>query len=290
MFKNLISDGIENFFQSLAESCISMFLSLLTDINSVTVSVLEMPVVTSAILYSQVLAGSILAVKMSFEIWQHNILRINGDDDADLAGVILRTIQAGAMVVGTPWVTKEVYKWGTIIANDVALLPGTNLTDGGNMLSNLITSMMTSGGPLVIISLVVIFALVVFLLVLVQTFIRAAELAVVAVVGAFMALGLTNTSSQSFSTWWRELLNISLTQAIQMFMIKASFYSLLVTPSQDVPLLNMMIFAGFIWVTYKSPTILKNYVHSTGVGRGAGQAVQQASSMVIMRRLLTKTA
>lgn len=289
MIGDIVSDGIDNFFAKLVESCINMFLNLVNGVNQMTVTVLDQPVVNQGILYAQALAGSILAIKFTFEIWQNHILRVNGDSDADVQGTLMRTLQATAMMVGVPWITKQVYMWGTAIASDVALLPGTDMNSGAQFMKTLMVSSMATGGG-ILYAVAIIFALIVFLLVLVQSFIRAAELAMVAIVGAFMAIGLTNPNSQSFQTWWRELLNISLAQAIQLFMIKCSFFVLMISPNPTVPMVNIMLFAAFIWVTYKSPTILKQYMYSTGVGRMGGQAAQQAGSMVIMRKLMTKGA
>ncbi|TVX85627.1 conjugal transfer protein TrbL family protein [Paenibacillus agilis] len=291
MIGNLINDAVAKFFSDLAESCINMFLSLLAAMNSISIDILNIPVVNHAILYSQVLAGSILAVKFAYEIWYNNLLRDNGDSEADVKGAIVNVSQAAAMIGAVPWVTKQVYVWGTSIATDVANLPGTDLNSGSNLMKNLFTTtLQTGGGSIVIVAVAIVFALVIFLLVLVQTFIRSAELAVVAAVGSFMALGLTNNESQAFQGWWRELLNISLAQAIQLFLIKCSFFTLTFGFNNDVPMFNIMVFAGFLWVTYKSPSILKQYIYSTGIGRASAQATQSVGSMVMMRRFMMKGA
>lgn len=290
MLGDLVLNSIERFFSDLVESCINFFLQLLSAVNETTVVVLDMPVVNHAIIYSQLIAGGILVVKFGFEVWQNYILRVNGDMEADLQGTLVRLVQAAGLIGAIPWITKQVYLWGTAIANDIALLPGTDANSGAAILQTLLTTVLVgaAGTGIVIPAVAIVFALVVFLIVLVQTFIRAAELAVVAAVGAFMAIGWTNPESQTFQTWWRELLNISLAQAIQMFLIKCSFFALTVNPNPSVPLLNVFIFAGFIWVTYKSPSVLKQYLYSTGAGRAAGQGLRQAGSMVVMRKLLTK--
>lgn len=290
MFSDLVSDSIKSFVSDLVEDCINMFLQLLSGMNETTVAVLDLPVVNNGILYAQVLAGSILALKFSFEIWQSYILRINGDSDADGSGVFIRTAQAAAMLGAVPWLTKQIYMWGTAIANDIALMPGTDMNSGANIIDSMFMSVLTGGSPILIAGVAIIFALVIFLIILVQTFIRGAELAMIAAMGAFMAIGLTNPNSQTFSTWWKELLNLSMAQAIQMFLIKCSFFALTINPNPNVPMLSIMIFAGFIWVTYKSPSIMKQYVYSTGVGKGVGQTAQQAGSMILMRKIMTRGA
>lgn len=290
MISGLINDAIERFFSDLAESCINMFMQLLNGLSSITLDVLDMPVVNSAILYSQLLAASILGAKFVYEIWYNKLLRDEGDSGADIQGTIVNAGQAAGMIGAVPWVTKQVYVWGTSIAADVANLPGTDMNSGSTLMKSLFVNTLATGGTsIVLVAVAVVFALIIFLIVLVQTFIRSAELAVVAAVGSFMALGLTNPNSQAFQGWWRELLNISLAQAVQLFLIKCSFFTLTFGLS-DLPLLNVMVFAGFLWVTYKSPSILKQYIYSTGIGRAAGQATQSVGSMVIMRKMMMRGA
>lgn len=48
-------------------------------------------------------------------------------------------------------------------------------------------------------------SLVLWVLILVQTGVRAVELAVLSVTGSVMSIGLTNPDQGTFSVWWREL-------------------------------------------------------------------------------------
>jgi len=288
MLGNLIHEAIEKFFQNLIESAINTFLTLINGINSVTVMVLDLPIVNQVILYVQGLAGSILVMKFVFELWYNHMLRQNGDPDADLQGVFVNLARSAFMIAAVPWLTKQVYVWGTAIATDITNLDGAGSPlNQTNMLLQVLGGVQTAlGASIFIAAVAIVFALVLFLIVLVQAFIRAAELAVVAVSGSLMALGLTNDSSQMFQTWWRELLSLSLAQAIQIFLLKVSFYAL--TLGTTVPILNLLFFTGFLWVTYKSPSVLKQYLHSTGVGSAAGGAARSLGSMYLMRRMFMR--
>ncbi|MEN1990233.1 conjugal transfer protein TrbL family protein [Paenibacillus hubeiensis] len=283
---NLIEEAIENWLTNLANSAINFYLELLQQINSASLGVLDMPVVVQGILLAQAIAGSLLAAKWAFEIWYNNILRNSGDSEADLQNVLINGAQAAAIIMSVPWIVRQVYAWGTYVASDVVALPGVDLSNMSSPVSTLLTGSMLQNGFPMATAIAVLFALVMLVVVLIQTFIRAGELAVAAVVGSFLALGLTNSNSQAFQGWWRELLNISLAQAIQMFLIKCSFFALLnfAAPAW----VNVFLFCGFVWVTYKSPAILKQYVYSTGAGKALGGAAQQAGSMVMMRKLMTK--
>ena len=180
------------------------------------------------------------------------------------------------------------YVIGTAIATDIAALDGAgNPLNQSSEFMRIVGEVQNAlGASITIAAVAIIFSLILFLIVLVQAFVRAAELAVVAVSGSLMALGLTNDSSQLFQTWWRELLSLSLAQAVQIFLLKVAFYSL--TLGTTVPILNLLFFTGFMWVTYKSPAVLKQFLYSSGVGSAAGGTAKQVGSMVIMRRMFMR--
>ena len=131
----------------------------------------------------------------------------------------------------------------------------------------------------------IIAALVFLIMVVLQTVVRAAELAMIAVSGSFMALGLTNPDSQMFQSWWRELLSVSLSHGIQLFMLKVSFYVLMFKTDGFV-IGNLLMFCAAIWVAYKSPTILKQYMYSSGVGRAATGATRSVTHMAMSRAFI----
>lgn len=285
---DLIEEAINDWLMNLASSAINAFLVFLNAINSMSLNVLDLPVVVQGIALAQVIAGAVLAAKFTFEIWYNNILRSDGNADADLSGVIVRGVQSAAIILSVPWIVRQIYSWGTEIAADVIALPGVNLETMEGPLNDVMGAGIADPTFPIAIAIAILFALVMLIIVLIQSFIRAAEVAIAAAVGSFMALGLTNTSSQAFQSWWREVLNLSLAQALQLFMVKCSFFALLNFNSQAM--VNILLFCGFIWVTYKTPSILKQYIYSTGAGKAAGGMAQQAGSMMLMRKLMTKGA
>ncbi|WP_274655575.1 conjugal transfer protein TrbL family protein [Paenibacillus humicola] len=284
----LITDAVVNYFKELAQDAINLFLSFLTAVNGIAIKVLDLPVVGSAILYAQILAGSVLAAKVAYEAWMTYIMRLDGDPDADPAGLLFRTTQAAALIAGVPWLVTWIFQLGNTITGDIAALPGVDLQGAGTQFQNAFTTALQANNFVLFVALGALVGAAFFLIIVIQAFIRAAELAVIAVSGPFMALGATNPNSQLFGSWWRELLNVCLAQAIQMFLIKVSFFALLNGSFDNIPMLNLFLFCGCLWVTYKSPSILKQYIYSTGVGRAAAGAVRSASSMVIMRKIFTR--
>ena len=286
MLSWLIGDAIEEFIKRLVEQAINTFLGFLADIGNIAGEVLDLPVVVNGILYAQMLAASILTVKVIFEAYTTYILHQNGDPDSDPGGLLIRTAYSVAIISGMPWLVRWIYQFGSSIAYDIAQLPGIGYEDAASPLQQLFNFTLSGASSIIFAAIGIFFALVILVIVCIQTFIRAAELAVAAVVGSFMALGLTNPESTAFSSWLRETSSICLAQAVQIFLVKASFFTLTYFNFGTGPMMNLYLFCGFLWVTYKSPSILKQYIHSTGVGRAAGGTASSVGSMMLMRRFM----
>jgi hypothetical protein len=284
----LVQLAIGDWLESIVEQAINLFIQFLVAINSMAGDVLQLAVVKNAIVYSQGLAGTILITKVAYEAWMTYIMRMNGDPDADPGGLLIRSTASAAMIGGMPWLVKWLYEFGTAVSNDIAKLPGVDFESASSPMEKLLDMVVANQSYKFFTFIGVIFAVLIFIVVLIQSFIRAAELAVGAVVGCFMALSLTNTSSQAFGSWFREMMALCMTQAVQVFLIKVSFFTLTVFKYDNLPLFNLFLFCGFLYVTYKSPSILKSYIHSTGVGKMMGGAAQSAGSMLMMRRFFTK--
>lgn len=284
-FEKILNDGISAFFQNLVDQGIQLFLGSLVDISGAAANILEMPVVNQTILYAQSLAITLVGVKVSYEAFMAYILRQGGDPDADPGGVLIRLCQAVAIIASVPWIVKYMYLIGTSMASDISALPGQKLSESKTIMEEVIKVLQQSFTQNIFIAIAIIFALVMLIIVLIQTFIRAGELAVIAAAGSFMSLGLTNPSSQFFSSWFRELTILSMSQAIQIYIVKVAFSAL-----QGVmignPFTSLCMFIALLWVAYKSPSALRQFIHATGLGRVIGGAAQTAGSMAIMRMAL----
>jgi hypothetical protein len=282
----LIGDAIESYIQRLVEQAINFYLGILADINGMAAEVLDLPVVIHGIAYAQALAGSILVAKIALEAFTTYILHQNGDPESDPGGLLLRAVTAVAVVSGIPWLVRWIYKLGTTIASDISALPGSGYEDSASIMQQLFNIIFSGGASIVFAAFGIFFALAMLVIVFIQTFIRAADLAVAAVIGSFMALGLTNPESTSFSSWIKETASLCFAQAVQLFLMKLAFFSLTYFNFGTGPLMNLCLFCGFLYAAYKSPSTLKNYMYSTGIGRAAGAMASSLGSMMLMRRFL----
>ncbi|MEC3018352.1 conjugal transfer protein [Bacillus cereus] len=281
---------LDKIFNDWINGAVEFFLKILAQIAGASVYVLELDIVKQAILYTQVVALAWVVAVVAFQAIYTYILRINGDSGADPVGLIKGAGQSVAVICSIPWIVSYAYKFGTQMALDVAKLPGAKWEKSTSELKNtfdLITKSTTVIPLFVLIAVVV--AVVAIIIVLIQTSIRAAELAYAAVAGPLLATGLV-TNSGMYSAWWKDILAISLAQASQLFMLKLSFEALKTMVYKDFPIVSLFFFLGIIWVAIKVPKTLQNWVHSTGTGRAATGVAQQAAQAYVMRKAMTKGA
>lgn len=281
----LILEVVIYFVRKVTEEAIDWFISLLAKIQAYTNVFFDLAVVDSGIVYAQLLAGTILIVKVAYEAFMTYIMRLDGNPDADPGGLLLRTARAASVIGSVPWIVKWIIEFGTALSNDVALLPGLNVEDGSQEIKSIFDSLAKIAQYELFYCPLIITALVFLIMVVLQTVVRAAELAMIAVSGSFMALGLTNPDSQSFQSWWRGLLSVSLSHGIQLFMLKVSFYVLMFKTDGFV-IGNLLMFCAAIWVAYKSPTILKQYMYSSGIGRAATGTTRSVTQMAMSRAFI----
>lgn len=283
-FGKIVSDAVEYFLETLVDGLFSLIAGLMTNISASAIMVLDLELVKQAILYSQVIAISLLTLKVAFEVSHTYILRQSGDPDSDPGGVLIRMAQSIAIISGVPWLVRNIYIFGSTVANDISKLPGIDYQTTDNPLKAIWDLLhATDSSAMALYAIGIIIGVVMIIVVIIQSFIRAGELAVLAVAGAWMSVSLGGTNNGLFSTWWKELVAVSLTQALQIFLIKLAFSALEVNAlgfsATNNPFVSLLLFIAILWVCIKAPSVLRSYIHSTGTGKVAGQA----GSMVIMR-------
>lgn len=277
----LIDYAFNKLMQAIFQQFIEALTQMLSSISEEAINVLSFSIVIEGIFWAQGLALSILAIKVGFEAWTTYILHTTGDPEANPRELLMGTVKSTVVICAVPWIVHQTYQFGADVAHDISGLDGKE----DSSLHALAQFAMWESTFILVSSLLAIGALVLLIVVAIQSFIRAGELAFLAFSGAFMALGLTNGTL--FNTWWRSLLSVSVANAVQIFLIKVSFHSLASMSTGD-PLGKLGVFFGLLWVTYKSPSAIKEFSYSTGVGRVMSGTAQQAGSTAMMRLFMKK--
>lgn len=287
-FLALISGILEN----AADGAIQFVLTIFVYIGKLGGVVLDMPVVTTGIVYTQEVAGLWLALKIAYEAYMIYIMRQMGEPSSDPTNLLIGAVRAASVIAVMPWLIKYMYGFGIQMGFEVAALPGTGYDDVNNNTFVIFHTLLSQAGSMMIfIAIAVIFAALMLVVIVIQSFVRAVELAIAAWMGSFSALSLTNKESQAWQAWWKDTLVIIFAVALQMALLKFSFYTLTPIKMEIAglwvtvpPAVNLFLFIAGLWVTYKSPAILKDKIHSTGIGRAGGAAAQAAFMRLVMKK------
>lgn len=288
MIEKLLLDGFNNLLNLVIDEGIKLFLTFIVSIYEIADKVLDLPVVENGILISQGIALAILVPKVIKESLMIYILRMNGDSAAEDPFQLLKgTVQSVIVITSVPWIVRYIFKIGTTLAGDVASLPGYTPKESGSFLEAIVQSAQQALTFQFFLAVAVVVMLIMIVVVVIQTFVRAGEIVMQAVTGSFMALGLTDNTSSSYSTWMKEMIALCVTQAAQLYMMRVAFSSLHAVTFDD-PFFSIMLFLAMIWVAIKTPSIIKSIAHSTGVGRVLGGGSQQVVSTMLMRKMAMK--
>lgn len=278
---NLIIGAINKFLATIFENALTTFAQFAGNEMALAMQILSSVYVQNAITLTQTVAGSLLALKVGVEATRTYILHLHGEP-ADPGGLLKRTALAAGAIGAGPWMVKNVYLWGSSLADSVAQLASVN--PNVHPLDTLIT--FTATAPFLII-LTALIAIVIWALILIQMGIRSVEVAVLAAVGPIMAVGLTRVDEGVAAVWWRELIVLSLSQAVQVFLIKG-LLSTFMTLTFGADILKLFLLIGWLWVAFRTPTVLRQFAYHSGLGGAIGHTAQMAGTWYIMRRMFTK--
>jgi len=273
---DLIWDGFTNALANIYNALLNSLAGGMIGSMSAALQILDSTYVSNIVADAQVIAGSLLALKIAYDALYAYILHSNGEP-VDAGNILVRVSLAAAGVAGTPWLARLVYSSCTDLASQVA---GSQAIDASQF-----SPFVALTNPTIIMTVAAIVGLVLWILILVQTGVRAVELAVLSVTGSVMSIGLTNPDQGTFSVWWRELVVLSMSQVIQIFLVKGALTSMSLV---SVGTMQIFFFIGWLWVAYRTPAVLRQFAYSTGVGGAVAGGIQQGGTLLLMRRVFAR--
>ena len=279
VLEGLIWDGFVNVVTNIYNDLVNILSGGMLYSMAAALQILDVSYVKNMILNAQIIGGSLLTLKILYDTLYNYILHVNGEP-TDSGGILVRIALAAGAVIGAPEIAKQVYSACTDLASEVA---GSQAIE-----SSQLSPFFSISDISFIVTILAIVGLALWILILIQTGIRAVELVVLSVVGSGMAVGLTNPDQGTFAVWWRELIVLSMSQVIQIFLVKGALSTLMLISA--TAMMQMLFFIGWLWVAYRTPAVLRQYAYSTGVGSAVGGAVQQGGSFVMLRMMLRRGA
>lgn len=243
------------------------------------------PWIQNLIAGTQGIAMALLALRLAWEALQLATLRAEGAP-TDPGTLLKRTVMAAAAIFGGPWIARQMIYVGNTLAAAVAnagLGVGLDQMD----LSSLLLYAGDSGNYIWMLLLTVPAALL-LILVFFQGLVRTVEITLAAIISPLAALGYLSGGGMA-DVWWREVMIISTSQAVQMLLLYMGT-ALLLTPAEWYSThveLGPFLFVATMWVAFRTPQILRNYAYNSGVSSIAG-GVGHTASYVALSRLMTR--
>lgn len=244
-----------------------------------------LPWVQNLIAGTQGIAMALLALRVAWEALQLATLRAEGAP-TDPGTLLKRTVMAAVFIFGGPWLARQMIYLGNTLAAAVAQA---GLGVGLEQLD--LTSLFlyaSDSGNFIWMLLLTIPGVLLLILVFFQGLIRTVEITLAAIISPLAALGYISGGGMA-DVWWREVVVLSTSQAVQMLMLyMASALLLAPTTWGSVEAdLGPFLFVAALWVAFRTPQILRNYAYSSGVGSIAS-GVGHTASYVALSRLMTR--
>jgi len=272
--------AINGFLIAAINDILAFFSGTVAREHEMAVRLLDSAFVVGAIQITQAVAGSLLALKISVEVLRSYIFFGTGNPDANPAKLVKRAMYAAGMIAAGPWLARSIFGYGASLAIAVSQMPLVGAD--AHPLAALATRPVNVGmGFILALGAMVVF----WLLIYIQTIIRSVEVAFLAVAGPIMAVGLTGQDEGVWAVWWRELIVVALSQAVQMFMLTGFFATLghsMTQPGFTMDHFSMLTAIAWLWVAHKSPAVLKQFAYHTGAGSLTTTAARTGSSLIKM--------
>lgn len=234
---------------------------------------------------AQGIAMALLALRVAWEALLMASLRAEGSP-TDPGALLKRSVMTAAAIFGGPWLARQMIFVGNTLAAAVAhagLGVGLEQLD----LSSLF-AYASNPSNFIWLLLLAVPGVLLLILVFFQGLIRTIEITLAAIIAPLAALGYLSGGGMA-DVWWREVMVISTSQAVQMLMLYMGAALLVApTPWNSVQAnLGPFLFVAALWVAFRTPQILRNYAYNTGVSSIAGGA-SHIAGYVALSRLMRK--
>lgn len=282
--QEMIINSVNAVLIKFLESLINMITGVIGNETQLTSALLNHSYITSAVTYVQILAGSLLVVRLMYEGLTTYML-YNAGEATNPVDLLKKAAVGAATISCVPWIVRQTYLFSTSMVDDInhitAVSQVTNFTQAIKAVF-----IVQSGTDIAPIAIMLIIAIIMFIIVLFQMAVRSVTISLLMVIGSFMAA----LSDELRGLWLKSVITQCLAMPLQMFLLRGTFACFGAIASGQNILINCLGVLGFLWVTIKAPAFLQQFAMQTGVGGVVGGAAQQGGSMILMRRMLTRGA
>jgi hypothetical protein len=291
-FSDLVTEGVIGVFQRLLTDLVAFASGTMAREHTLAIGILNSAFVVNATSALQTVGGALLAVKLAVDVTRQYILFASGDAEVNPIKAVRRTAYATAMMAGGPWIAREVFTWGASLSIMVAQTPA---VPEAEPLAGVVAAFVAGAVPGAAkafsfgIAIMLLIMLVLWLVIVFQTVVRAVELAFISAAAPVMAVGLTQQDEGVWAVWWKELVVLSLSQAVQMFFLTGFFGAIAaVVVGAVFSFHGFLLPLAWLFVAYKSPAVLRQMAYHSGVGQAMAGGVRSFATPAINRVILAR--
>jgi len=278
--QQMIIDAVNAYVITFLNDLVDVLTGTMTHEIELAKSLLENSYFTTAVHYSQGIAITLLGVRIAFEAFQTYISYSSGEESHP-GDLLKKTASATAIIASVPWIVKQTFVFAFSIVDDIqGFIAVPDVTTVEQVISTLV--FIGTNAISLPIALLIIGGLLLWLFVLIQMAVRVVNVGVLMVIGPW----LWAMKNELGGSWFKSLLSQCLVMPVQMFMLRGALGGLAGTVTS--PVLNGMLFVGFMWAALKFPAFLQQLVSQTGVGGTIGGTAQHVGTMVLVRKMMAR--
>lgn len=282
---NLMWQGLgyllQHMVQSLFGTPLQQMVKLISTVGGLK-NYFDAPWLVYLIHMSQVFAGTLLGVALAWQAYHLYIMRTNGDG-GNPTDLLVKAVYGAVGIVLYPWAARYMIPFANGLAGMVAKAPfGSSLPDMSANLQSTISTSLQTDVDMFLVPILLLIGLVLLIIIFIQSLIRTVELIVIGVIGPVCSVGWMGNGGVAMA-FWRELITLGMSQVVQIMMLWITS-ALVAAPSQSVShaILTPFMLIASLWVTYKTPSLLRQWTYHTGVGQAAGSGASTAIHVALM--------
>lgn len=295
MVGGLMLSGINGIISDIITGLLYLLAHLLSAIAQGAVLEARLPWVSQAVAVSVAVYGALLTLRVAWAGLTEYVLF--SESSAVQEPLIKRVFRSGAYAALGTWLAMATFKWGIGLAGAflAAPLAGAVSIDH-SVWADISTLAIPNVGAVLLLTMALLVGLVMIVIVAVQMAIRGAELVFFVVAAPLVALGHLSQGGGAWGSWWRSLVVLSLSQAVQWLGIKgmiASAQVMMINPgaghgavldlvgtaaAQTYGLdLAVLFMIGWGVAMLRGPHLVKEWSYRSGLGSGASTLAGHAA-------------
>lgn len=277
----MMSQGVKGIFAELTQDFFAYSLELLARYLVWMVDLSRIPKFNEVLSGLQTGAGILLGVLFLKRVAQGLWALVTDEEEPNWAALVGRTVIAAFAVYATPILLKDyiipiangISAWILSFGVDTSGLAKTNI------LEKFSPGVTLAEMGLAKLSMIAVYVGGLFILTVVGA-IRFIELGLACLMGVVCSVFIVD-DSEMYRVYWQEAASVTFTQCIHVYLM---FLSLNWVASGD--LWKLILATGALFVAYRGPKVLRQYIYTSGAGQAIGGASRWAFYKLVSQKFV----